>query len=614
MCGIVGAVTKRSVTNILLDGLKKLEYRGYDSAGIAVIDDQQALQCLRVVGKVKELESVVKQTPVDANIGIAHTRWATHGAPTERNTHPFMSQAKFALIHNGIIENHAVLRERLQAAGYQFASDTDTETAVHLVHYHYTQCQDLLAAVRAAVNELKGAYSLGIVAADHPARVIGVRQGAPLVVGKGQQENFIASDPLALLAYTKDFIYLEDDDIVDITCDDITIYNNAGKRIQRDIHHLALNPETTERGTYRHYMQKEIMEQPAAIAACLDGRLAREQVMPDIFGMQAEAIFPEVKQIKLVACGTSYHAALIARYWIETLAQLPCSVEVASEFRYRHIAPTQHTLFVTLSQSGETADTLAALRMAKKMSYLSTLVICNVPGSTMIREADSHFLTHAGVEIGVASTKAFITQLVALFVLALSLRRSQTKALQDPLAETLVQALHQLPQMIQDVLDTDRDILQWARAFTMKQHALFIGRNMLYPIALEGALKMKEISYIHAEGYPAGELKHGPLALVDHHMPVVAMVPNDNIVEKTLSNLEEVRARGGKLFVLTDKPTHFQQTAHQETQVITLPKIHELLTPLLYTVPLQLLAYHVAVLKGTDVDQPRNLAKSVTVE
>ncbi len=614
MCGIVGAVTKRSVTNILLDGLKKLEYRGYDSAGIAVIDGQKALQCLRVVGKVKELESVVKETPVDACIGIAHTRWATHGAPTERNTHPFMSQAKFALIHNGIIENHAELRQRLQAHGYEFASETDTETAVHLVHYHFTQCNDLLAAVRGAVNELKGAYSLGIVAADYPSRVIGVRQGAPLVVGKGQQENYIASDPLALLSLTKDFIYLEDDDIVDITCDDITIYNKGGERITRDIHRLALNPDTTERGNYRHFMQKEIMEQPAAISACLEGRLAKDHVLPGIFGTRAEAIFPQVKQVKLVACGTSYHAALIARYWFESLAQIPCSVEVASEFRYRDIAPTQDSLFVTLSQSGETADTLAALRMAKKMHYLSSLVICNVPGSTMIREADAHFLTHAGVEIGVASTKAFMTQLVALFLLALSLRRSQSGEMQDPTAATLVSTLHQLPNLIRNVLETDSDILQWARAFTMKEHALFLGRNLLYPIALEGALKMKEISYIHAEGYPAGELKHGPLALVDNHMPVVATVPDDQIIEKTLSNLEEVRARGGKLFVLTDKPAAFQQVAHRETQVITMPKIHRLLAPMLYTVPLQLLAYHVAVLKGTDVDQPRNLAKSVTVE
>lgn len=612
MCGIVGAVTKRSVTKLLLDGLKKLEYRGYDSAGIAVINRQNELKRLRVLGKVKELEGALHSQPLEAYMGIAHTRWATHGVPSEQNAHPFVSHNQFALVHNGIIENHAVLRERLLRAGYHFSSETDTETAVHLIHYHFTQTNDFLSAVRAAVNELEGAYALGIFSVDFPERMIGVRQGAPLVIGKGQGENFLASDPLALLSLTKQFIYLEDDDIVDFSLNDIQIYGRNGQSIQRETHTLSLNPHAIERGEYRHYMKKEIMEQATAITACLESRITKNHVLPGIFGAKAESYFPQVEHIQLVACGTSYHAALVARYWLEALTRIPCTVDIGSEFRYRHIAQPKNSLFVTLSQSGETADTLAALRNAKKMGYLHTLAICNVPGSTMTRDADSHFLTHAGVEIGVASTKSFVTQLVALFLLALTLRRTHVE--DKSLELELVNQLQQLPSLVQSILHEDAVILEWAKLFIHKQHAIFMGRNSLYPIALEGALKMKELSYIYAEGYPSGELKHGPLALIDNNMPVIATLPQDELFEKTLSNLEEVRARGAKLYILTDKVNLFHQPTFADTYLITMPSVHTLLTPILYTIPLQLLAYHVAVLKGTDVDQPRNLAKSVTVE
>lgn len=612
MCGIVGAVAKRPVAKLLIDGLKKLEYRGYDSAGLAVIDTDLQLRRLRALGKVKELEGALDASPLTAQMGIAHTRWATHGAPSEQNAHPFISHGKFALVHNGIIENHAELREKLIHEGYQFISETDTETIVHLVHYHFMQSKDFLTAVRATVSELKGAYAVGIFSTDYPDRIIGVRQGAPLVVGKGQGENFLASDPLALLSLTQQFIYLEDYDIVDITLNDIHIYDKSGQTVTREIHNLSVGYDAVERGEYSHYMKKEIMEQPDAIASCLEGRIIKDHIFPAIFGHKAEAIFPEVKHIQLIACGTSYHAALVARYWLESFANIPCSVEVASEFRYRDVAQPKNSLFVTLSQSGETADTLAALRLAKKMQYLSTLVICNVPNSTMIRESELHFLTRAGVEIGVASTKAFTTQLVALFLLALILRRYHQP--DSTLEAELIRQLQQLPNLIQTVLEQDNQIVNWAKSFTNKQHAIFLGRGALYPIALEGALKLKEISYIHAEGYPSGELKHGPLALVDNNMPIISAVPDDCLFEKNLSNLQEVRARGGELYVLTDNANLFKQDAFIDTHLITMPKVHAMLSPVIYTVPLQLLAYHVAVLKGTDVDQPRNLAKSVTVE
>lgn len=612
MCGIVGAAAKRPVAGMLLNGLKKLEYRGYDSAGLAAVDSHKQLKYLRVVGKVKELETAMHAHPMQAHTGIAHTRWATHGAPSERNAHPFISHDEFALVHNGIIENHAELRERLTKEGYQFNSETDTEVVVHLIHQHYLKSHDLLKAVRDSVNELQGAYALGIIAKDYPGRMIAVRQGSPLVIGKGQGENYIASDPLALLSLTQQFIYLEDNDLADVTLDDIKIYNKDLQKISREEHALDLQQDSIERGEYRHYMDKEIHEQPDAIASCLEGRINEDHVMPAVFGPKAEAILPKVKHIQLVACGTSYHAAMVARYWIESLANIPCSVEIASEFRYRDVAPIEDSLFVTLSQSGETADTLAALRLAKQKNYLSTLAICNVPGSSMLREADLHFLTRAGIEIGVASTKAFITQLTSLFILALVLRRTHCKDVEKE--KELVKQLRHLPAAVKEVLQKNDSIKALAKMFADKQHAIFLGRGDMYPIALEGALKMKEISYIHAEGYPAGELKHGPLALVDNNMPVIATLPHDSLLEKTLSNLQEVKTRGGKLLVLTDQVKLFQQEGFDGAKVIEMPSIHPLLAPILYTVPLQMLAYHVAVQKGTDVDQPRNLAKSVTVE
>ncbi|HVE44234.1 MAG TPA: glutamine--fructose-6-phosphate transaminase (isomerizing) [Gammaproteobacteria bacterium] len=613
MCGIVGAIAERPVATLLIDGLKKLEYRGYDSAGIATINNC-AFGRVRVSGKVDELHGAISANPaeVNGNVGVAHTRWATHGVPNEENAHPFISHDTFALVHNGIVENHADIRKKLEQVGYTFLSGTDTEAVVHLIHYHFSTTQDLLAAVTNAVKELKGAYALGILSKAHADRLIAVRQGCPLVIGKGKNENFIASDPLALLALTKEFIYLEDNDIADISLNDISIYDLDKKRIHREHYTLSISQDMVSRGQYRHYMKKEIMEQPAAVQACLEDRITSDHTLPGIFGPEAEAAFAKAAHIQLVACGTSYHAALIAAYWIESIAGIPCSVEIASEFRYRDIAPQQNSLFVTLSQSGETADTLAALRLAKKMSFINTLVICNVFGSTMLREAGLRFLTRAGIEIGVASTKAFTTQLAALFLLALRLGEHHAK--NSDLEGVLVKALHELPALIQAVLAQDDAIAQLAKSFTHKEHAIFLGRGMLYPIALEGALKMKEISYIHAEGYPAGELKHGPLALVDKNMPVIAMVPTNALLEKNLSNLQEIRARGGKLVIFTDQVALTEQAAFAEAQVIQMPTTHALLNPILYAIAMQLLAYHVAVLKGTDVDQPRNLAKSVTVE
>ncbi len=611
MCGIVGAVAKRPVANLLIDGLKKLEYRGYDSAGLAVINNKQELERLRVAGKVRELELALHKHPCNGTTGIAHTRWATHGAPSEKNAHPFISHDQFALVHNGIIENHSHLREQLLKEGYQFSSDTDTEVVVHLLHKYYSQTKDLLNAIRSTVSELRGAYALGIISTQYPNRLIAVRQGSPLVIGKGQGENFIASDPLALLSTTQQFIYLEDNDVADLTLDSIKIYN-GDQEVKREIHTMSLNQDAVEKGEYRHFMKKEIMEQPDSISSCLEGRVTDEHVLPAIFGVNADAIFAKVQHVQLVACGTSYHAALVARYWLESLANIPCSVEVASEFRYRDIAPSKNSLFICLSQSGETADTLAALRMAKKMDYLSTLAICNVANSSMTREADLQFLTRAGVEIGVASTKAFVTQLISLFLLVLAIRKTQNG--NSEYEVEMIHALRHLPALAETILQQDRAVANWAKSFTAKEHAIFIGRGLLYPIALEGALKMKEISYIHAEGYPSGELKHGPLALVDNNMPVISTIPGDHLLEKNLSNLQEVRARGGKLFILTDQIELFHGDTFSDAHLIEMPVIHPMLTPVLYTLPLQLLAYHVAVLKGTDVDQPRNLAKSVTVE
>jgi len=612
MCGIVGAVADRNIEKMLIDGLKRLEYRGYDSAGIAVVNVEKELQRVRAQGKVKELELALKQSLLKGNIGIAHTRWATHGAPSEHNAHPLTSANEIAVVHNGIIENHDNLRKKLTKDGYQFSSETDTETVVHLLHFHYTKLGDLLAATRATMAELEGAFALGIISSRYPDRLIAVRHGSPLVIGTNVGENYIASDPLALLSLTQDFIYLEDNDIADITRDQIDIYaNNKDKIVQRKIHKLDIRNDTAERGEHRHFMSKEIAEQPQAIAASLEGRIGKHEVLESAFGLSAKPIFAQVKQIQLIACGTSYHAAQVARYWLESIAGIPCAVEVASEFRYRKMVVQPNTLFVCLSQSGETADTLAALRLAKKMGYLSTLAICNVPESSLVREADFHFMTRAGIEIGVASTKAFTTQLTALLLLTLTLGRHHQLA--PAVEKQIVTQLHALPDAIEKVLALNPLIEKLAMKFADKEHALFLGRGAMYPVALEGALKLKEISYIHAEGYPAGELKHGPLALVDKNMPVIAIAPHDDLLEKLKSNLHEVRARGGELFVFTDTPVDVGENS-PVNHVIEMPKIDPILAPIIYTIPLQLLAYHVAVLKGTDVDQPRNLAKSVTVE
>jgi glucosamine--fructose-6-phosphate aminotransferase (isomerizing) len=610
MCGIVGAVAQRNVEKILVDGLKRLEYRGYDSAGIAVIDNQKQLQRLRSKGKVKALEYLLSQSTMHGHTGIAHTRWATHGVPSEHNAHPLTSANEIALVHNGIIENHDAIRSSLLEKGYQFTSETDSETIVHLLHYHYQKTQDLLAAAKATIAELEGAYALGIISAREPGRLIAVRQGSPLVIGRGNGENFIASDPLALISVTSEFTYLEDNDIADLTNSTITIYANDSK-VERKFNYLENTGDIVDRGEYRHYMMKEIAEQPHAINACLDGRLGKNQVLESAFGFAAQTIFARVKQVQLVACGTSFHAAQVARYWLEGLAGIPCTVEVASEFRYRHPVVQPDTLFVCLSQSGETADTLAALRLAKTIGYLSTLAICNVTESSLTREADLSFMTRAGIEIGVASTKAFTTQLTALLMLTLKLGRHHKISVEQEAGIT--QQLKKLPALITEVLKLDSLVAQLATRFADKQHALFLGRGMLYPVALEGALKLKEISYIHAEGYPAGELKHGPLALVDKNMPVIAVAPNDALLEKIKSNLQEVRARGGELYLFTDNGAAVIENS-TTLHIVAMPPVDTVLSPIVYTIPLQLLAYHVAVLKGTDVDQPRNLAKSVTVE
>lgn len=611
MCGIVGAVANGSITQLLVDGLKRLEYRGYDSAGIAVINQQNELQRIRAQGKVSALERALQEHPLHASIGIAHTRWATHGIPSEKNAHPILSHGEFALVHNGIIENHQDLRNKLIINGYQFESDTDTEVAVHLIHYHYQDNPDLLAAVFQAVREMKGAYAFVVFSIHEPDRTIGVCHGAPLVVGKGIDGNFIASDSLALLTYTQNIIYLENNDIVDLSNQRIVIYDKDRLQVTRKMQSLNMMVESIERGHYQHYMLKEIMEQPKALGDCLQGRIHDGYILKDCFDEKLEKCLPNVEHIQLVACGTSYHAAMVGKYWLEALTDLPCTIEVASEFRYRKIALAKNSLYITLSQSGETADSLAALQLAKAMSYLHRLAITNVAESAMTRTADSHFLTRAGIEIGVASTKAFVTQLMALFLLALTIRKQRN--IQTELDKNLIIGCATLPNIINFILQSSAKLHSWTQELTNHEHALFLGRNILYPIALEGALKLKEISYIHAEGYPAGELKHGPLALIDSHMPVIALVAKDEHYEKMFSNLQEVHARGAKLFVFADENL---------TDAISLPNIHllsvpsmpALLSPIAYSVPLQLLAYQVAVQKGTDVDQPRNLAKSVTVE
>lgn len=610
MCGIVGAVAQRNIEGVLLEGLKRLEYRGYDSAGIAVVNQQQILR-LRTQGKVRQLESLLTQSPLHGHTGIAHTRWATHGEPSEQNAHPLISNDQFALVHNGIIENHEELRTFLISKGYEFVTETDTETVVHLLHYHHQETEDFLKAILATVNQLEGAYALGIISNLYPNRIIGVRHGSPLVIGKGNGENFFGSDTFALSHVAQQFYYLEEGDIAEISCNSIDIYNSEGSRVERKLHSPELNYDAVDRGEHRHYMSKEIAEQPRAISALLEGRLNKLSVIDAAFGLHTKEIFQQAQHVQLIACGTSYHAAMVARYWLEELTGIPCSVEVASEFRYRKMVVPKNSLFVTLSQSGETADTLAALRLAKKMGYLTTLCICNVPESSLVRESDFNFMTRAGVEIGVASTKAFTTQLTSLLMLAVSLGRQHH--LTSTTEQHIIKQLQQLPSLITTTLDLNQTIANLAENFVDKEHALFLGRGALYPIALEGALKLKEISYIHAEAYPAGELKHGPLALVDKNMPVIALAPNNDLLEKLKSNLHEVRARGGVLYVFTDHTSGVTEK-DKDIHKITLPVVDPIIAPIVYAIPMQLLAYHVAVLKGTDVDQPRNLAKSVTVE
>jgi len=610
MCGIVGAIAERNIQAILLEGLRRLEYRGYDSAGLALVDGQGALHRSRRSGKVAELEQALKAQPLSGQLGIAHTRWATHGAPTEHNAHPHFS-GDVALVHNGIIENHEALRQRLQGLGYAFTSDTDTEVIAHLLSEQLKNTADLTAALKAVVRELQGAYGLAVICAAQPDCLLAARSGSPLVIGLGHGENFLASDPLALRQVTDRFVYLEEGDIAEIRRDRVQIWNAAGDAVTRETVEYAEGAQAADKGHYRHFMLKEIHEQPSVMQRTLEGRLGDGQVLAQAFGQNAPALFSQVQSVQIVACGTSFNAGLVAKYWLEALAGISCQVEVASEFRYRTTVTPPNCLFVCISQSGETADTLAALRKAAGSGYLATLAVCNVATSSLVREADLHLLAHAGPEIGVASSKGFTTQLIGLFLLCLALGRS-LKRLNNSLEAELVSELRRLPARIQEALLMERQIEQLAERFTEKHHCLFLGRGSQYPIALEGALKLKEISYIHAEAYPAGELKHGPLALVDADMPVIAVAPNNELLEKLKSNLQEVRARGGELVVFADSQSGLDSS--EGVQVLGVPAIHDWLAPILYTVPLQLLAYHVAVHKGTDVDQPRNLAKSVTVE
>jgi len=609
MCGIVAAVARRNVVPVLLEGLKQLEYRGYDSAGIAVIDEDE-LERSRSPGRVAGLAALVKKQKLNGELGIAHTRWATHGAPSERNAHPHVS-AGIAVVHNGIIENHEAIRARLKKAGYKFESDTDTEVIAHLIQQHLQESGDLFAATRSAVRELRGAYAIAVVAERAPDRFVVARMGAPLLLGVGNGENFAASDAAALLQVTRNVIYLEDGDVAEARRDGVTINDAGGKPITRDTHVSQLTADAVELGPYQHYMQKEIFEQPGAVANTLEMVTGASAISPQLFGVDAEKIFRKVDKVLILACGTSYHAGVVARYWIEQLAGLPCEVEIASEYRYRASVPDPKTLVVTISQSGETADTIAALKHAKNLGQRHTLTVCNVPESSLLRLSELRFLTRAGPEIGVASTKAFTTQLAALVLLTAVLAKLR-KRLSKKQEGELIQSLRHLPSALAQVLKVEPQIERWAKRFAKHEHALFLGRGIHYPIALEGALKLKEISYIHAEAYPAGELKHGPLALVDSNMPVVAIAPNDALLEKLKSNMQEVRARGGELYVLADQDAGIEES--DGVHVITLTDHAGLLSPILHTVPLQLLAYHAALTRGNDVDKPRNLAKSVTVE
>ena len=610
MCGIVGAVSKRDIIPVLLHGLNRLEYRGYDSAGVAVLDNNNCIQRVRAVGKIKNLESALVTTPADGFIGIGHTRWATHGEPTVNNAHPHVCNDGVAIVHNGIIENHEALREEQIKAGFNFTSDTDTEVIVHQIQKYLNENNSLFEAVKKSINDLEGAYALGVVSTSEPDTLICTRKGSPLVIGVGEDENFIASDMSALLSETHRFFILHEGDIASIKSSSIEVFDEDGHQVERDIHESKLSCDAVDKGEYAHYMLKEIFEQPIAIADTLEGRLGKDTVLDSSFGPKAIEIFDKIKSIQIIACGTSYHAGLIAKYGIESVTSLPVNVEVASEFRYRKVVVQPDSLLITISQSGETADTLAALRKAKEIGYEHSLAICNVPESSLVRESELSMMTRAGPEIGVASTKAFTTQLVAILLLVTVLARrygfpAETEA-------KVVAQLRHLPGIIDDVLKLDDEIKEMAKDFADKEHALFLGRGMHYPVAMEGALKLKEISYIHAEGYPAGELKHGPIALVDKNIPIVAVAPNDSLIEKLKSNLQEVKARGGQLYIFADKGTNLK--SEEGIKVIEVAPLDIAISPIIFSVPLQMLAYHVAVLKGTDVDQPRNLAKSVTVE
>lgn len=609
MCGIVGGIAQRDVVPILMEGLRRLEYRGYDSAGIAVIK-ADSIYRQREVGKVSSLQARLSEEPIGGTIGIAHTRWATHGKPSQANAHPHICRNTVVVVHNGIIENHEVLKAEQQIKGYEFTSQTDTEVIVHEIFDALVEAKGLLAAVKYAVGKLEGAYALGIMSTASPDELIACRRGSPLVIGIGIGEYFIASDVAALLPVTQRFIFLEDGDIATIRVNKLTIYNQQNQLVDRPIKESRLNVDAIEKGEYRHYMLKEIYEQPFAISESLEGRFVNNRLQENTFGHNAVEVFDTIKSVQILACGTSYHAGLVARYWFEEFAGVPCQVEVASEFRYRHPVLQANTLIVTISQSGETADTLAALQEAKRLGATYSLTVCNVPESSLVRESDLVLMTRAGPEIGVASTKAFTTQLVALMLLVMAIGR---RFKLSPMTEQkITQELFGLPRTIEKVLQLDHDIKKLAEQFADKQHALFLGRGAHYPIALEGALKLKEISYIHAEAYPAGELKHGPLALIDADMPVVTVAPNNSLLEKLKSNMQEVSARGGQLIVFMDETLSTSRSP--EVQIIQMPAIENELSAVVYTIPLQLLAYHAAVLKGTDVDQPRNLAKSVTVE
>ncbi|MBA6290655.1 glutamine--fructose-6-phosphate transaminase (isomerizing) [Colwellia sp. MB3u-4] len=610
MCGIVGAVAQRDVADILVEGLKRLEYRGYDSAGVAIVDNNNQLNRARRLGKVQELADALHANPIAGGTGIAHTRWATHGAPSEANAHPHISSETIAVVHNGIIENHEALRTRLQGLGYSFTSETDTEVIAHLVHHELKSTNSLLSAVQATVKQLTGAYGTVVLDTRDKDRVVVARSGSPLVIGYGVGENFIASDMLALLPVTRKFAFLEEGDVAEVTRFEVNVFDTNGKPVTREAKESAVSHDVGDKGEYRHYMLKETFEQPTAIRNTLEGRLLGNVLDINTFGEGADDIFQKIEHVQIIACGTSYHSGMVARYWLEALAGVSCNIEIASEFRYRQSHVPKNALLVTISQSGETADTLAALRLAKQIGYQASLTICNVDGSSLVRESDLAFMTKAGAEIGVASTKAFTTQLVGLLMMTLAI--GQHHGMSKDKQTEIAQSLMTLPSKLEEVLALAGSIEDLAEDFADKHHALFLGRGDQYPIAMEGALKLKEISYIHAEAYAAGELKHGPLALIDAEMPVIVVAPQNDLIEKLKSNVEEVRARGGLMYVFADSDANF--SSDDTMKVINVPVCDDLIAPIVYTLPLQLLSYYVAIIKGTDVDQPRNLAKSVTVE